>query len=467
MKAVYVDFIVDRLAEMSRLKAAVWQVENCIALFEEGCTIPFISRYRKERTGGLNDVEVAEIKHWSGVFEELEKRKASILATIAQQGRLDEDLRLAIEGCVSATALEDLYLPYRPKRRTRATLAREAGLEPLADRLWAAQGDQAIREAAAAALGDRVSTVEDALAGARDILAERLAETAAVREALRKLFRRGRLVARAAKAAETDGDFLKYKGYADYGEWLKRIPPHRLLAVLRGQREGFLTVRLEVDPAQACERLYQDFCQGHGRPSGLAAEQLRLVVDDAFSRLLAPSIANEVIKEYKEKADAASIEVFGENLKQLLLAPPVGRKRTLAVDPGFRNGCKLACLDEYGRLLAHRIIYPHPPQNEKFKAINVLTALLEEYRIQAIAVGNGTASRETEAFLRRVPLPEGCRVFVVSEDGASIYSASEAAREEFPEEDVTVRGAVSIGRRLMDPLAELVKIDPKIGRAHV
>lgn len=454
MKEIYIKFISEKLSVRD------WQVENCVDLFAEGNTIPFISRYRKEKTGGLDDVEVAEIKHWTDVFEEMEKRKTSILGVIAEQGKLTDSLKKQIEDCVVAGELEDLYLPYRPKRRTRATAAKEAGLEPLADKMYDVAVADPRSEARKYVKGD-VKDVDAALSGARDIIAERLSETASVRETLRGIFRTRRIVSKATKAGKETPEGQKYKGYFDYSEPLARIAPHRLLAILRGQDEGFLTVKIDADPEKCGNKLYYDFCHERRYPSQALAAEIREAVDDSYSRLLAPSITNEILKEFKEKADIESIKVFGENLRQLLLAPPVGQKRTMAIDPGFRNGCKIVCLDAQGNLLHHEIVYPHPPQNEKVKAITSVSRMVQEYDIQAIAIGNGTASRETEDFIKRIPLPEGCKVYVVSEDGASIYSASEVAREEFPDEDVTVRGAVSIGRRLMDPLAELVKIDPK------
>jgi len=454
MKEIYIKFISEKLSVRG------WQVENCVELFEEGNTIPFISRYRKEKTGGLDDVEVAEIKHWSDIFDEMEKRKASILNVISEQGKLTDGLRKQIEDCVVSGELEDLYLPYRPKRRTRATVAKEAGLEPLADKMYDVAVADPRSEARKYVKGD-IKDVDAALAGARDIIAERISETAPVRETLRGIFRTRRIVSKVTKAGKESPDGLKYKGYFDYSEPLARIAPHRLLAILRGQDEGFLTVKIDADPEKCGNKLYYDFCHERRYPSQALAKEIREAVDDSYSRLLAPSITNEILKEFKEKADIESIRVFGENLRQLLLAPPVGQKRTMAIDPGFRNGCKIVCLDAQGNLLHHEIVYPHPPQNEKVKAITSVSRMVQEYDIQAIAIGNGTASRETEDFIKRIPLPEGCKVYVVSEDGASIYSASEVAREEFPDEDVTVRGAVSIGRRLMDPLAELVKIDPK------
>ena len=454
MKSIYIDFIAEKLLVKD------WQVENCATLFEEGCTIPFISRYRKERTGGLDDEQVASIKHWTEVFSDMEKRKESILATIDSQDKLTPQLRSAIENCVNANELEDLYLPYRPKRRTRATVAKEAGLEPLADKMYAVEVRN-LQAEAAKYVNDKVPDVEAALAGARDIIAERLSESAKVREAMRSVFRTRRVVSKVTKARKENIESQKFENYFDYAEPLSRIAAHRLLAILRGESEGWLNVKIDADPEKCGNKIYYDFCQERRYPAGELAQQIRMAVDDAYKRLIEPSITGEILKEFKLKADQESIRVFGENLRQLLLAAPVGQKRTMAIDPGFRNGCKTVCLDEHGNLLHHEIIYPHPPQNEKIKAITSISSMLEDYGIQAIAIGNGTASRETEDFIKRVPLPDGCKVFVVSEDGASIYSASDVAREEFPDEDVTVRGAVSIGRRLMDPLAELVKIDPK------
>ena len=453
MKDIYVRYIAQRL------EVKVWQVENCVGLFEEGATIPFISRYRKERTGGLDEVSVAEIRHWNDVFVEMDKRKETILETIAQAGAMTEELRSRIENSVDARELEDIYLPYKPKRRTRATVAKEAGLEPLADKMFNVALADPVPEARKF-LGPKVASVEDALAGARDIIAERLSETASVRETLRQIFRTRRIVTKATKKA-TGPEAMKYKAYFDSSESIDRIAPHRLLAILRAEEEGFINIKIDADPERCGKKIYYDFCQERRYPAAPLAEQIHMAFDDAFKRLLEPSISNEVIKEAKEKADIESIRIFGENLRQLLLAAPIGQKRTLAIDPGFRTGCKVVCLDEQGNLLHNEAIFPHPPANEKVKAIQAVSAMVQKYRTEVIAIGNGTASRETEEFIKRVPLPQGVRVFTVSEDGASIYSASEVARAEFPDHDVTVRGAVSIGRRLMDPLAELVKIDPK------
>lgn len=454
MKTIYIDCIARKLGVKD------WQVENCIRLFEEGSTIPFISRYRKEKTGGLDDAAVAEVKHWNDVFSEMEKRKESILSTIDEQGKLTPDLRSRIENCLVSSELEDIYLPFRPKRRTRATVAKEKGLEPLADKMWNVAVADPVAEARKY-LNDQVETVEDALAGARDILAERFSESAVTRDALRQIFRTRRIQSKATKAASDNPESSKYRSYFDFSMPVQKIPSHNLLAMLRAEKEGFLSVGLDADPEKCGNKIYYDFCQEHRYPSGKLAEQVRMAVDDSFKRLLEPSISNEIIKEAKEKADIESIAVFGDNLTQLLLSPPVGPKRTMAIDPGFRNGCKIACLDEHGNLLHHEIIFPHPPQSEKIKSIMAVSGMIEEFGIEVIAIGNGTASRETEDFVKRVGIPENVKVYTVSEDGASIYSASEVARKEFPDEDVTVRGAVSIGRRLMDPLAELVKIDPK------
>ena len=454
MKEIYIKHIA------GLLQVRDWQVENCAELIAEGCTIPFISRYRKERTGGLDDVSVAEVKHWTEVFAEMEKRKATILTTIGEAGKLTDELRRKIEDSVSSSELEDLYLPFRPKRKTRATVAIANGLEPLADALWNGKTARPDLEARKY-VGDKVASVEDALAGARDIIAERLSETAVIRENLRGMFRSRRVQSKATKAGETSPEAAKYRSYFHFTMPLSRIPSHNLLAMLRAENEGFLKVSVDADPEKCGKKIYYDYAQEHGYPSHDTAEQIREAVDDAYKRLLEPSITGEVLKEAKAKADVESVRVFGENLRQLLLAAPVGEKRVMAIDPGFRTGCKVVCLDEQGSLLHHEVIFPHPPAAKKIQSITTLHALVEEYGIEVIAIGNGTAGRETEDFVRRAGLPESVRVFSVSEDGASIYSASDIAREEFPEYDVTVRGAVSIGRRLMDPLAELVKIDPK------
>lgn len=438
----------------SDLGVKVWQVENTIELLSQGATVPFISRYRKERTGSLDEVAIAQIKHLAEDFEAMEKRKEGILETIGAAGALTDELRRQIEECVEPNVLEDLYLPYRPKRRTRATAAKEAGYEPLADKMWNNETANPQRDAA------KFADPEAALSGARDIIAERLSETAVIREALRQIFRTRRIVSKKTKNAPAE-KADKYRNYFDWAEPLAHIAPHRLLALLRGQDEGVLNVKIDSDAEKCCKKIYYEYCQVHRYPAKPLAEQINLAVEDSFKRLLEPSVSGEVIREAKEKADVESIRIFGENLRQLLLAAPVGQKRTLAIDPGFRTGCKVVCLDAQGNLLHNEAIFPHPPANDKVAAIRAVASMISEYGIEVIAIGNGTASRETEDFIKRVPKPSSVRVFTVSEDGASIYSASEVARDEFPDKDVTVRGAVSIGRRLMDPLAELVKIDPK------
>ncbi len=453
MKDIYIKTIAEKLG------VKTWQVENCEKLFEEGATIPFISRYRKERTGGLDDLSVAEIKHWIDVFTEMEKRKETIIETITTAGAMTDELLGQIEMCVESRLLEDIYLPYKPKRRTRATVAKEAGLEPLADKMYNISLTNPQAEAKKF-IGDKVASVEDALSGARDIIAERLSETASLRETMRQIFSTRRIVCRPTKRAN-EPEASKYRGCLNTSEPLAKIAPHRLLAMLRAENEGFASLSIDADAEKCGNKIYYDFCHEKKYPAPELAKQIREAVDDAYKRLLEPSISNEVIREAKEKADAASIQVFGENLRQLLLAPPVGQKRVLAIDPGFRTGCKVVCLDEQGNLLHNEAIFHHPPANEKIKSIQALASMIEKYNIEVIAIGDGTAGRETEEFIKRVPKPQNVKVFMVSEDGASIYSASDIGREEFPDYDVTVRGAVSIGRRLMDPLAELVKIDPK------
>ena len=454
MKSLYIKAIAEKLS----VKA--WQVENCVILLEDGATIPFISRYRKEQTGGLDDSEVADIKHYVDVYNEMEKRKATILQAIEAAGALDDSLRKKIEGSTDATEIEDIYLPYKPKRRTRATIAKEAGLEPLADSIMGGK-TQNPDVAAKAYLNKEVKDVEQALGGARDIIAERLSENAPIRETLRGKYRRFPLSTGIAKGAADKAELEKYRAYTNFSRPLDKVSAHNLLAILRAENEGLLSIDIsDYDDTQ--NLVYKEFCrQNRAYLSQDAAKQVKLASEDAYKRLLRPSISNEALKEAKQKADIESIAVFGDNLRQLLLESPVGEVRTMAIDPGFRNGCKIAVLSEHGELLHHEIIFPHPPQNEKVKAMQRLEDMVEKYRIGAIAVGNGTASRETTDFLKRVDLPDNCKVWTVSEDGASIYSASEVARREMPDEDVTVRGAVSIGRRLMDPLAELVKIDPK------
>ena len=444
MNKLYIDHIA------GQLQTAAWQVEHCIELFEEGATVPFISRYRKERTGALDEMQVAAVRHYWLRFTDLEKRKEAILKSIEEQGKLTEELRKAIENEVDAQTVEDLYLPYRPKRRTRASVAREKGYEPLALKLWAMELDRPERES------------EEALAGARDIIAEMMADSQPVRAQLRDLYTRwGTVASHVVKGKEDTDEAQNFRNYFDFSQRIDKIPSHRLLAMLRAQDQGFVRVRMDVNPEHAIERIGRKVYEGKRRPTQACRAQVDEAIEDSYKRLLHPSIENEVLAAAKEKADIEAIRVFGENLRELLLAPPVGQKRTLAIDPGFRTGCKVVCLDAQGALLHNDTIFPHPPVSEKIVAMKKISQLVEAYKIEVIAIGNGTAGRETEAFIQKIALPEGVRVYSVSEDGASVYSASEVAREEFPGYDVTVRGAVSIGRRLMDPLAELVKIDPK------
>lgn len=454
MKPLYIKAIADKLSLNK------WQIENCVLLLEDGNTIPFISRYRKEQTGGMDDSQVAEVKHWADTFDDMEKRKSTIIQTIEKAGKLTEQLKKRIENSVDSTELEDLYLPFKPKRRTRATVAKELGLEGLADIIWELKTTDP-KSSARPFVNEKVPSTDEALSGARDIIAERLSEEVSIREKLRSTYRRSPLTVQVARGAKGKPELEKYRSYIDFSRPLDKVSPHNLLAILRAENEGLFSIGLTPREGTQDDVYYQ-FCRDHGRPQSAAlSKEIKLAAEDSYQRLLDPSISNEIIKEAKQKADIESIRVFGDNLRQLLLESPVGEKRTLAIDPGFRNGCKLAVLDEHGALLAHEIIFPHPPQNERIKSLQRLEALIDDFNIEAIAVGNGTASRETMDFLNKIDLPQNCKVWSVSEDGASIYSASEVARKEMPDEDVTVRGAVSIGRRLMDPLAELVKIDPK------
>ena len=443
-----------------KMQLKEWQVEHCLQLLEEGATVPFISRYRKEATGNLNEVEVAEIKRFHALFADLEKRKAAVLKSIGEQERLTEELQREIERCVELQELEDIYLPYRPKRRTRASVAKELGLEPLAERMMSLDIPDLDAFAAGFVKEGGAADIAAAIAGARDIIAENLAERREIREEIRGFYlRNAKIESRVAKGKEEEGE--RYANYFSFSEPLAKIPAHRLLAILRGEEEGMLSVKLSVD-AQVPEKIMMRlFFNGRRCSTHRLYQELMETITDSYKRLIHPSIEKEAIRIAKERADVESIKVFGENLRQLLLASPVGQKRTMAIDPGFRTGCKVVCLDAQGNLLHNDTIYPHPPQNEKILSMKKLSNMLEAYKIEVVAIGNGTAGRETEAFIKRIHFPREVKVFSVSEDGASIYSASETAREEFPEYDVTVRGAVSIGRRLMDPLAELVKIDPK------
>jgi len=439
----------------STLSINEWQVENTIRLFDDGATIPFISRYRKEVTGSLDEVQITAIKDILSKLKEIDQRRETILKTIDEQGKLTDELKERIEKADSLTELEDIYLPYKPKKKTRASIARQRGLEPLA-KIIMKQEELRLEGRAEQFLNDEVPTIDDALKGARDIIAEWINENERVRNSIRRLFQhKAAIRSKAVKGKELEG--IKYKDYFEWEEPLKRCPSHRLLAMRRGENEGFLKVSISPDEEEALEILEKQFVKGSYDVSG----QVKIAVKDSYKRLLEPSIETEFKNSSKEKADEAAINVFADNLRQLLLAPPLGQKNVLAIDPGYRTGCKVVCLDAQGNLIHNETIYPHHPQNEKGMAMKKIDSMVETFKIDAIAIGNGTASRETEALIKRIRFSKDVRVFVVSEDGASVYSASSVAREEFPEYDVTVRGAVSIGRRLMDPLAELVKIDPK------
>jgi len=430
-------------------------VENTVKLLEEGATIPFISRYRKEATGGLDEVQTGDIKAWLEKYRELEKRKEFILKTISEQEKLTPELTEKINSCWNSTELEDIYLPFKPKRQTRAEIARKNGLEPLAKWLMSQQHDP-VETKAAQFINEHVADVEAALKGARDIIAEWVNEDASARQLIRNIFSHDAIItSKVVKGKEQEGE--KYADYFDFATPLARCPSHRILAIRRGEAEGFLRATISPDDEKCLDRLVPRYA----KKDVPAADQVEEAVTDAYKRLLKPSIETEFANLSKEKADEAAIAVFAENLRQLLLSPPLGQQRILAIDPGFRTGCKLVCLNEQGDLLHNETIYPHPPQNEFTKAAGKVVKLVSTYKIDAIAIGNGTASRETERFISNLRYEKEVKVFVVSENGASVYSASKTAREEFPEYDVTVRGAVSIGRRLSDPLAELVKIDPK------
>ena len=431
------------------------QVERTIGLLNEGATIPFISRYRKEVTGGLDEVQIGAIKDQLDKLTELSKRKETILATIEEQGKLTPELRKRIEESWDSTEIEDLYLPYKPKRVTKAEIARRKGLDPLA-KIVMMQNENNLSARIKSFIKGEVKNAEEALQGARDIIAEWINENESARNTVRNSFAHTAMItSKVIKGKEEEG--AKYRDYFDFSEPLNRASSHRLLALRRGEAEGILRVSISPDAESCLDRLNRRFVKGRGEVS----EQVATAVDDSFKRLLKPSIETEFSNQSKAKADEEAIRVFAENLRQLLLAPPLGQKRVLGVDPGYRTGCKLVCLDAQGNLLHNEAIFPHPPQNEKGKAAAKVAQLVATYAIDAIAIGNGTASRETEQFITNIRYDRKVQVFVVSENGASIYSASKIAREEFPEYDVTVRGAVSIGRRLMDPLAELVKIDPK------
>lgn len=449
MEIIYPDLIA------KALQLPLPQVRNTIGLLESGATIPFISRYRKEMTGGLNEVQITDVKNWLDKLAELKARKDTILNALEKQEKLTPELKARIESSWDSNEIEDIYLPYKPKRVTRAEMARKRGLEPLA-KLIAAQKEPFLSGRVPAFVQGEVKDEEDALSGARDIIAEWVNENERTRNQVRFAFRQAVISAKVIKGKEEDG--AKYRNYFQFEEKLSRCQSHRLLAVRRGEEEGFLRVSIAPADDDAClESLYRQY----KRNNGACWEQFQLAIDDAYKRLLKPSIESEFAKSSKLKADEEAIRVFADNLRQLLLAPPLGQKRVLGIDPGYRTGCKVVCLDAQGNLLHNETIYPHPPKNERKKAEIKIQHLVEAYNIDAISIGNGTASREMEEFITNIRYTKPVKVFVVSEDGASVYSASAVARAEFPEYDVTVRGAVSIGRRLMDPLAELVKIDPK------
>jgi uncharacterized protein len=440
-------------------------VGNTLSLLDEGCTIPFISRYRKERTGGLDEVQIAAISDQYEKLKEMAKRKDTIVKTISELGKLTPELQKRIDDCWDATELEDIYLPYKPKRRTRAQVAREQGLEPLANTLLL-QREREPEQAAQRFVKGDIADASTALKGAQDIIAEMVSEDEQSRQQVRAAFRRDAIIiSKVIKSKADTGEAAKYSDYFDWQEPLKRCSSHRLLAMRRGENEGILRVSITVNDEECIEKLNRHYVYGHTPCGRLVAE----AVEDGFKRLLKPSIETEFASLSKEKADDEAIHVFAENLRQLLLGAPLGQKRVMGIDPGFRTGCKVVCLDNQGNLLYHEAIFPHPPVNRRMQASVHVQQMLKNYHIEAIAIGNGTASRETRSFiedvLKEIPSNAGkeqeVKLFVVSEDGASVYSASKVARDEFPDEDVTVRGAVSIGRRLMDPLAELVKIDPK------
>ena len=431
-------------------------VQNTIALLLEGATIPFISRYRKEATGGMTDVEVAEVSRQLEQLQEMDKRRSYILQAIEGQGKLTDELRQRIEECTDPITLEDIYLPFKQKRRTRAQVAREAGLEPLANILQAQKTANVTQTAGRYINKEKgIDNVQKVLQGAQDIIAERVSESERARQSLRTTFARHAVIySRLVKGKDIEGQ--NYRDYFEWSEPLARCSSHRMLAMRRGEAEGILRISIGVDDEAALERISRFFVHGNGEASQL----VKAAVEDGYRRLLEPSISNEAGSLAREKADEEAISIFVRNLEQLLMASPLGQKRVMAIDPGFRTGCKVVCLDAEGNLLHHDVIFPHPPKAERVRAMMTMQQLVEKYGIEAISIGNGTAGRETEDFVRHLDLPDGVEIYMVSEDGASIYSASETAREEFPNEDVTVRGAVSIGRRLMDPLAELVKIDP-------
>ena len=434
------------------------QINAVLQLLSEDCTIPFIARYRKDKTGNLGEVEIEQIQKLSKNFDEIQKRKESVLKSIEEQEKLTPELRAKIEQSFDLQEIEDLYLPFKKRRKTKADAAKEKGLEPLA-KIIMAQKNGDIEQTAQNYLNKEVSSVEEALQGARDIIAEWINENIFIRKNLRRIFQRKAVISsKVVKTKKEEEDAQKYAQYFDWSEPLNKIPSHRLLAMLRAEKEGFIKVNIDIDKDEILTFMEGSLVK---TASPSCAEQIILAAQDAYKRLLEPSISNEILQEAKIKADEKAISIFSENLTQLLLAPPLGEKRILAIDPGYRTGCKVVCLDEKGDLLHNATIYPHAPQKETAIAMKKIRSMVEAYHIEAISIGNGTASRETEFFIKKIAFDRPLQVFVVSEAGASIYSASKIARDEFPDYDITVRGAVSIGRRLSDPLAELVKIDPK------
>jgi len=442
----------------SQVNTTPKNIEATLKLLSEDCTIPFISRYRKDQTGNLDEVQVENIAKLSKQYDEIVKRKESILKTIEEQGQLSPELKAKIEKSFDLQEIEDLYLPYKKKKKTRADVARENGLEPLANLILAQKNDD-VDFLATQYLNKNVINEEEALQGARDIVAEWINENIAVRQSLRRLYNRKAIIeAKVVKKKAEEEEAQKFKQYFDWAEPLSKAPSHRLLAMLRAENEGFIKIKIETDIDETYDLIDELVIKNSNSPS---ISHVQLAIEDSFKRLLHPAISNETLQEAKAKADIKAIDVFAGNLSQLLLAPPLGEKRILAIDPGYRSGCKIVCLDEKGDLLYNETIYPHQPQNETAMAMKKIKSMVNAYNIEAISIGNGTASRETEFFIKKIAFDKPVQVFVVSEAGASIYSASKIARDEFPNYDVTVRGSVSIGRRLSDPLAELVKIDAK------
>ena len=435
------------------------QINAVLQLLSEDCTIPFIARYRKDKTGNLGEVEIEQIQKLSKNFDEIQKRKESVLKSIEEQEKLTPELRAKIEQSFDLQEIEDLYLPFKKRRKTKADAAKEKGLEPLAKIIMAQKNSSDIEQTAQNYLNKEVSSVEEALQGTRDIIAEWINENIFIRKNLRRIFQRKAVISsKVVKTKKEEEEAQKYAQYFDWSESLNKIPSHRLLAMLRAEKEGFIKVSIDIDKEEILTFMEGSLVK---TASPSCAEQIILAAQDAYKRLLEPSISNEILQEAKIKADEKAISIFSENLTQLLLAPPLGEKRILAIDPGYRTGCKVVCLDEKGDMLHNETIYPHAPQKETAIAMKKIRSMVEAYHIEAISIGNGTASRETEFFIKKIAFDRPLQVFVVSEAGASVYSASKIARDEFPDYDITVRGAVSIGRRLSDPLAELVKIDPK------